>query len=104
MVTLVETLRGRGYDLKIFDENVAISRLMGSNKAYIQQELPHVSELLTESMEEVIELSDTIVIGNPDPRFAAVVDDLPEGKQIVDLVRIVPQWKSGHEQYHGIGW
>ncbi len=104
MVTLVETLRGRGYEICIYDENVSLSRLVGSNKAYIEQELPHVSELLHETMEEVIDACETIVIGNPDPRFAEIVDNLPEGKHVVDLVRIVPDWKSDQEQYHGIGW
>ena len=104
MVTLVETLSGRGFDIKIFDENVSLSRLMGSNKAFIEQELPHVSELLIESMDEVISQSDTIVIGNPDPRFASVVDSISKDKHVVDLVRIVPEWKSTAANYHGIGW
>lgn len=104
MVTLVETLSGRGYDIKVFDENVSLSRLMGSNKAFIEQELPHISELLIESMDDVIAHSDTIVIGNPDPRFAAVTDSISNDKHIVDLVRIVPEWKSTAANYHGIGW
>lgn len=104
MVTLVETLLGRGYQISIFDENVSLSRLVGSNKAYIEQELPHVSEMLKDTMEDVIDGSDTIVIGNPDPRFAEVVQNAPAGKQIVDLVRIVPEWMSTTENYHGIGW
>lgn len=104
MVTLVETLLGRGYEIRIFDENVSLSRLVGSNKAYIEQELPHISEMLHESMEDVIAASDTIVIGNPDPRFADVARQVPPGKQVVDLVRIVPEWLSGLDNYHGIGW
>jgi GDP-mannose 6-dehydrogenase len=104
MVTLVETLLGRGYDIRIFDENVSLSRLVGSNKAHIEQELPHISEMLRDSLEDVIAFSDTIIIGNPDPRFADVASTLPSDKQIVDLVRIVPDWKSTVENYHGIGW
>ena len=104
LVTLVETLLGRGYQVRIFDENVALSRLVGSNKAYIEQELPHISELLEPSLEEVVENSETIVIGNPDPRFRQVVEELPASKQLVDLVRITPEWKSNYEHYHGIGW
>ena len=104
MVTLVETLLGRGYEIRIFDENVSLSRLVGSNKAYIEQELPHISEMLHESMEDVIAASDTIVIGNPDPRFADVARQVPPGKQVVDLVRIVPEWLSCLDNYHGIGW
>ena len=104
LVTLVETLHGRGYQVRIFDENVALSRLVGSNKAYIERELPHVSEMLVGSIEEVVDASDTIVIGNPDPRFAPIIDRLVEEKQVVDLVRIVPEWRSEDDQYHGIGW
>lgn len=103
MVTLVETLLGRGYEIRIFDENVSLSRLVGSNKAYVEQELPHISEMLQESVEAVISDSETIVIGNPDPRFVNVLDDITKDKHIVDLVRIVPEWKSS-ENYHGIGW
>lgn len=104
MVSLVETLHGRGYEIKIYDENVLLSRLMGSNKAYVQQELPHISELLVDSMEQAIEFGETIVIGNPDPRFAQVVETLPAEKQLVDLVRIVPEWRGNLPNYHGIGW
>lgn len=104
IVTLVETLLGKGYRIRIFDENVSLSRLVGSNKAYIESELPHISEMLYESMEEVIDASDTIVIGNPDPRFGEIIDSVPASKQIVDLVRIVPEWKSSAPNYHGIGW
>ena len=104
MVTLVETLLGRGYSIKIFDENVSLSRLVGSNKAYIEQELPHISEMLIDSMEDVIAASDTIVVGNPDPRFADVVRNISPDKQVVDLVRIVPEWNSANQNYHGIGW
>ena len=103
MVTLVETLLGRGYEIQIYDENVSLSRLVGSNKAYIERELPHISEMLVESIEDVVESSETIIVGNPDPRFADVVRSAPAGKQIVDLVRIVPEWITNNG-YHGIGW
>ena len=103
IVTLVETLLGKGYEIKIFDENVSLSRLVGSNKAYIERELPHVSEMLVDSIDTVLSASETIVIANPDPRFATVLEGLPRNKHIVDLVRIVPEWLR-KENYHGIGW
>ncbi len=102
-VTLVETLLGKGYQITIFDENVSLSRLVGSNKAYIERELPHISDMLVDSIDDVLQAGDTIVIGNPDPRFADVARTLPADKQLVDLVRIVPEWKRD-ENYHGIGW
>ena len=104
LVTLVETLHGRGFQIKIYDRNVSLSRLVGSNKAYIEQELPHIGEMLCESLDEVLQESDTIVVGNPDPAFQDVIRELPADKSVVDLVRIVPEWRGGDGNYHGIGW
>ena len=103
LVNLVETLHGRGYDIKIYDQNVSLSRLLGSNKAYIERELPHVSDMLCDSLEDVVGASETLIIGNPAPEFAQIVQQPPAGKQIVDLVRIVGEWKDD-QHYHGIGW
>jgi GDP-mannose 6-dehydrogenase len=104
LVTLVETLSGRGYQVRIYDRNVSLSRLLGTNKAFIERELPHVSDMLCDSIEDVLDLSDTIVIGNPDPQFSEVVRELPADKTVVDLVRILPEWYAATDNYHGIGW
>ena len=104
LVSLVETLHGRGYQVKIFDPNVSLSRLVGSNKAYIEQELPHVSKMLLESIDEVIDGSDTIVVGNPNPQFREAIQQVPDSKIIIDLVRIMPQVDEAPANYRGIGW
>lgn len=104
LVTLVETLLGRGYDLRIFDANVSMSRLVGSNKAYIEQQLPHVGQLLCESLDEVIDKSQTIVIGNNDSRFSAALSGIPADKTVIDLVRIVKELDHVPAGYQGIGW
>jgi GDP-mannose 6-dehydrogenase len=104
LVTLVETLSGRGYRLQIYDRHVLLSRLDGSNKAYIQRELPHISELLRDNMEEVIRSSDTIVIGNCDPEFRSALANLPKGKTVIDLVRIETDLQTMPPGYEGISW
>lgn len=104
LVHLVETLLGRGYDIAIYDANVSLSQLVGSNKAYIEQQLPHISQLMRPAMQDVIEHADTIVIGNPDPRFAQVVTDAPADKIVIDLVRILSDLRQAPRGYQGIGW
>lgn len=104
LVTLVETLLGRGYEIRIFDANVSLSRLVGSNKAYIEQQLPHVGQLLCESMDDVIEESQTIVIGNNDPSFSEKIRTIAGDKTIIDLVRIVKDLRDLPPGYRGIGW
>ncbi|MCH7987712.1 MAG: UDP-glucose/GDP-mannose dehydrogenase family protein [Planctomycetes bacterium] len=104
LVTFAETLIGRGYELKIFDEDVSMANLLGTNREYIQQRLPHIGALLKSSLEDVVEQSDTIVIGNSNPTFRKVLNGLKKNKEIVDLVRIVPEGLPVDSSYHGIGW
>jgi len=104
LVTLAETLLGRGYELKIFDEDVCMAKLLGTNREYIQQRLPHIGALLESSLERVVEQSETIVIGNSNPTFRKVLNGLSANKEIVDLVRIVPEGLPVDSSYHGIGW
>lgn len=82
LVTLAELLVGKGVDLKICDEFVQIGRLVGGNKAFVEEALPHLARLLVDSK---IDLDDRelIVIGHPiDP--AIVREWLDRGKRIYD--------------------
>src|SRR4051812_30627384 len=63
MVELAERLVGKGCDVKIYDENVTLSRLMGSNKAHIDERLPHLAELLTDDLEAVANHGEVLVVG-----------------------------------------
>ena len=84
-VTLVETLVGRGYDIKIFDPGISISRLKGRNLAYIDQRLPHLAALLVEDLEQLLEHGELLVLGND---IADEVDlSSRSSDQIVDLRR-----------------
>ncbi len=70
IVILAEALLGKGYELCIYDRNVSIARLVGANKEYINKQIPHLSSLLSESIDEVLDKSDVIVVGNGAPEFA----------------------------------
>jgi GDP-mannose 6-dehydrogenase len=63
-VTLVETLIGRGYDVKIFDPGISIGRLLGKNLAYIDQHLPHLASLLVEDPDDILSHASLLVIGS----------------------------------------
>ncbi|MEV0228341.1 nucleotide sugar dehydrogenase [Nonomuraea sp. NPDC050786] len=87
LVELAERLLGKGYDLRIYDENVTLSRLMGANREYIEQRLPHLGDLLTTSIDDVLEHAEVCVIGSREP---AVVDAVARAgsRTIIDLVRL----------------
>ncbi|MBA3661982.1 MAG: UDP-glucose/GDP-mannose dehydrogenase family protein [Gammaproteobacteria bacterium] len=102
-VELIERLIGKGYELTLFDKNVATAKLIGANRDYILKHIPHISELMVDSIEEVLHRSNTIVIGNNAQEFAQVVTNIKDEHVIIDLVRIqkTPPQSS---QYHGICW
>jgi GDP-mannose 6-dehydrogenase len=103
MVELVERLLGKGYDLRVYDANVSLSRLVGANREFLLDHLPHVSDLLVDSIEEVLDHAQTIVVGNADAAFRAAVEQQREGQAVVDFVRVSGRQSDG-EGYAGICW
>lgn len=103
VVELIERLIGKGYELTLFDKNVLQSRLCGANRDYILNHIPHISQLMVNSVDELLARSQTIIIGNNAEEFVEVLDCIREDQVVIDLVRICnPLIKS--KQYEGICW
>ncbi|NOZ36667.1 MAG: UDP-glucose/GDP-mannose dehydrogenase family protein [Gammaproteobacteria bacterium] len=103
IVELIERLLGKGYDLKLYDKNVNLAKLVGANRDYIMNQIPHISKLMVSSIDDVLAHGRTIVIGNGDKQFTSVLDRLKDDQVIVDLVRIT-QDRSKEGRYDGICW
>lgn len=103
MVEVIERLLGKGYDLRIYDKNVNIAKLIGANKDYILNHIPHISRHMVETMDEVLDFADTIVIGNGAEEFQEALGKIKSNQVLVDLVRIVKD-KRSQGQYDGICW
>jgi GDP-mannose 6-dehydrogenase len=104
IVILAEQLLGKGYELRIYDRNVSIARLVGANKEYINKQIPHLSSLLCETIDEVIDKSDVIVVGNAAPEFSDALKTTRPEQMIVDLVRVKTNRAEIPGQYQGICW
>ena len=103
VVEVTERLLGKGYDIQIFDRNVELARLTGTNRDFLLNHIPHISNLLVDDIDRVIEHGQTIIIGNSAAEFASVVEDIPAGKHVIDLVRISESPpRAGN--YDGIAW
>ncbi len=103
IVEIIERLLGKGYQLKIYDQNVRMASIVGANKDYILNKIPHISALMTSSIDEVIAHSDTIIIGNNDPEFKDILTRIKDGQVVIDFVRISEN-KSQAGIYDGICW
>ncbi len=100
VVDVIEKLIGKGFEVKVYDKNVHISRLIGKNKSFIKEFLPHLDKLLTEDMQEVADWAELIVLNSGDKMFREL--KVGGGKEIVDLVKY-PEFMD-LPGYEGILW
>jgi GDP-mannose 6-dehydrogenase len=103
LVQLIERLIGKGLDLKLYDKNVNTAKLVGANKDYIMNHIPHISRLMVDSIEAVLSHGDVIVIGNSAAEFRDVPGRIRAGQYVLDLVRISDPESAG-QGYEGICW
>jgi len=104
IVILAEQLLGKGCELCIYDKNVSLAKLVGSNKEYIEKQIPHLSSLLCNTIGDVIEKSEVIVVGNQSPEFADALTSARAGQIIIDLVRLPIVGSLLRADYRGICW
>ena len=103
-VFLVETLLGRGYQIKIFDEKLQLTKLVGANKVFLEKEIPHISSLLSSSMEEILSHSEVIVTTTGAKAYDRVVDLVDKKQKIIDLVGRIKPDASEMRDYEGVCW
>ncbi|MGE3275482.1 MAG: nucleotide sugar dehydrogenase [Vicinamibacterales bacterium] len=104
IVSLAETLLGKGLDLRIYDRNVFSARLVGANKAYIEERIPHLSSLLCESIDEVLAHAEVLVVGNRSREFADALTRTRPDQIVIDLVRLPTPAGAIPADYRGICW
>jgi GDP-mannose 6-dehydrogenase len=86
-VELVEKLLGKGYTVSIFDENVNLTNITGTNKDYIDRHIPHLSEIISGDLQEVVSQGEIVVVTQQNPQFNALPEQYPD-KEFIDFVRI----------------
>ena len=102
MVILAEALLGKGRALKIYDKNVSLAKLVGSNKEYIERQIPHLSSLLCTTIAEVIDHAEVVVVGNHAPEFVDALASCREDQIVIDLVRLPVDRSLLRADYRGI--
>ena len=104
LVELIERLLGKGKALLLYDKNVSIAKLTGANKDYILNHVPHLSAIMVEDIDSVLNGSDLIIIGNGANEFVEPTEKaVAAGKPVIDLIRIKSTMSSGGS-YEGIAW
>jgi GDP-mannose 6-dehydrogenase len=104
LVTLAERLIGKGIQLKIYDPEVNLSRLMGANKRYIEESIPHIAQVMTEDIAAAVRESEVVVAGLKTPEvMQALRQELRDEHDVLDIV-MLPERASLRGRYRGICW
>jgi GDP-mannose 6-dehydrogenase len=102
-VQLIKRLLGEGCQVKVWDKDVSLGRLAGSNRQYIEEVIPHIGSLLSADMAEVVHDSDVVVIGTKIEK-ADLAKLLAPGQIVIDLVNLDPARRPQAASYEGICW
>jgi GDP-mannose 6-dehydrogenase len=103
-VALAERLLGKGYRLSIYDEDIHPERLRGANRAFMDRHLPHLGELLSESLDATLAASEVIVLTKVWPGVDDLAERLRDDQALVDLAGLPGARDRLGDRYAGIGW
>jgi GDP-mannose 6-dehydrogenase len=104
ILRVIGTLVGKGYSVLLHDPNVDVQRILGSNRRFVEDEVPYLPERLRADLREVVKESEVVVIANQAGAYRDVGAMLGPGQVLVDLVRAVDPASVRHGEYHGLAW
>ncbi|MGV7223006.1 MAG: nucleotide sugar dehydrogenase [Nitrospinales bacterium] len=104
VVDILEILLGKGFDIRIFDKNVHIAKLVGANRDYILKKIPYISKFIVSDESEIIKHSDVFIVVNEEDEYRQLLNQVPTDKIIYDLVNIDFDKKNALQNYTGISW
>jgi GDP-mannose 6-dehydrogenase len=104
LVLIAEQFIGKGLSVSVYDPEVHLSQLLGANRRFIEQHVPHIGSLMRKDIEQVITASDILVVGLSDQRvFDALARHVREDQVVIDLVNI-PQPETLRGKVTGLCW
>ncbi len=103
IVEVAERLIGKGYDIRLYDRNVSLAKLVGANREYILNHIPHIAKLMVDSAEQLMEHAEVLIVGNGAPEFTEIVSNRTSNQYVIDLVRIGSE-AGDSPGYEGVAW
>jgi GDP-mannose 6-dehydrogenase len=104
-VQLVKRLIGEGRHVQVWDDNVSLGRLIGSNRQYIEEAIPHIGSLLSTNLEEVLADAEVVVLASRGIDRKTLETHLRPGQSVVDLVNLEKSRRpAASASYEGVCW
>lgn len=103
-VVLAERMLGRGYDLRIFDRYVDTARLVGSNRAFIDKEIPHLDRLLVGTVEQALDGASLVIVGHVGGNDRKALLAGLTNQAVLDLAGLPELERREGIAYQGLCW
>jgi GDP-mannose 6-dehydrogenase len=104
-VQLVKRLIGEGCQIQVWDDNVSLGRLIGSNRQYIEEAIPHIGSLLNPSLEQVLRAAEVVVVATSGIDKNTLESNLLPGQTVIDLVNLEKSRRpAASKSYEGVCW
>jgi GDP-mannose 6-dehydrogenase len=103
-VQLVKHLLGEGRNIRIWDDNVSMGRLIGSNREYIEKAIPHIGSLLDNDLGKILKSAEVVVIGTRGVARDQLQPHLRPEHVVIDLVNLEKARRPAAGNYEGICW
>jgi GDP-mannose 6-dehydrogenase len=103
-VRLIKRLLGEGCQIRVWDRDVSLGKLAGSNRQYIEEVIPHIGSLLSADLEEVVSSGEVVIIGTKLEKNQ-LANYLRPTQIVIDLVNLdVEKRPDKPASYQGICW
>jgi GDP-mannose 6-dehydrogenase len=90
-------------DITVYDPDVCLDEMLGSNREYLERQLPYIHRILWQSLRQALDGCQAVIVSQKRPEFIAAVQDLPGHVAVLDLVRL-QQSRHLRKNYKGIAW
>jgi GDP-mannose 6-dehydrogenase len=103
VISLIQSLWRDGLDITVYDPDVRLDEMLGSNRDYVEHQLPQIHRILRPSLRDALDGCQAVIVSQKRPEFSAAVQDLPSHVAVVDLVRLYRSQRP-RDNYRGISW
>jgi GDP-mannose 6-dehydrogenase len=104
LVIMAERFIGKGLQLAIYDPQVNVARLIGANRRFIEESIPHIASVMTTDVAQLVREADVLVVATRTPEVLAALQAHTRPEQLLLDVAMLPDREAHHAQYRGVCW
>jgi GDP-mannose 6-dehydrogenase len=104
LVIMAERFIGKGLQLSIYDPQVNVARLIGANRRFIEETIPHIASVMTGDVEQLVREADVLVVATRAPEALVALQAFTRPEQLLLDVAVLPDREAHRARYRGVCW